>query len=92
MVAIPAVILVTAWRTGNSPKLPTILALLFWLCASVALAGVWFIVTVAAHKTDEALTAAWIIANAAYPAVGLALTLVHRRLLGRTGPSKRVAA
>jgi hypothetical protein len=81
LVAIRALILATSWRSRKPSKLPTAVALLLWAGASVALAGVWFIVAVAAHKVDESLTNSWIIANATYPIVGVGIVLMHRRLL-----------
>lgn len=81
LVAIPTAILVTSLRSRRSSKLHTILALLLWICFSVVLAGVWFIVAVAAHKVDDSLTISWIVANAVYPLLGIGIVLVHRRLL-----------
>jgi hypothetical protein len=80
-VAVPVLILAISSRSGRSSRLPTALALTLWLCTSVGLAGVWFLVAVVAHKVDESLTNSWIIANAIYPAVGLGIVLTHRRLL-----------
>ena len=50
---------------------------------SVVVAGVWFIVAVAAHTVNESLTNSWIAANAVYPIIGLGIVLVHRLLLKR---------
>jgi hypothetical protein len=80
-VAVPALILAISSRSGGSARLPTTVALLLWACTSVGLAGVWFLVAVAAHKVDESLTNSWIIANAIYPLVGIGIVLAHRRLL-----------
>lgn len=61
--------------------LPTVVALLLWVGVSVALAGVWFVVAVAAHGMDDPLAYSWIVANASYPIIGIAIVLIHRRLL-----------
>jgi hypothetical protein len=81
LIAVPILVLATAFRSPSPSKLPTILALVLWGLASVVLAGVWFFVVVAAHKTDAMLTATWIIANGTYPVAGIGIALAHRRLL-----------
>ncbi len=83
MITIPALILLTAFRRRAPSKLPTFVALLLWGVASVALMGVWFIVTIAAHKVDDSLTNSWLIANTAYPIVGIGIMWIHRRVLSR---------
>lgn len=83
MITIPAMILLTAFRSRTSSKLPTVLALLLWGVASVALLGVWFLVTIAAHKVDDSLTNSWLLANAAYPIIGIGIARIHRRVLRR---------
>jgi predicted permease len=81
MITIPALIFVTTMRSREPLMLPTVVALLLWVGVSVALACVWFIVAVAAHGMDDPLTYSWIVANASYPIIGIAIVLIHRRLL-----------
>ena len=81
MVVVPALIFVTAFRSRSVSKLPTILALIVWFGVTVVLAGVWFIIAVAAHGVDDSLTKSWIVANASYPLIGMAIVLIYRRVL-----------
>ncbi len=92
LVAIPALVLATQLRSSSSSKLQTALALLLWFFISIVHAGVWFIVAVAAHKVDDSLTMSWIIANAAYPLIGVGIILTHHYLLRRRGTSGSVAS
>jgi hypothetical protein len=55
MVDIPASIFVSKSQSGNPGTITTAVTLLLWFGVSVVLAGVWFIVTVAAHSVDDAL-------------------------------------
>jgi ABC-type sulfate transport system permease subunit len=81
MCVIPAVVFfVTAFRSGNQSKFPTVLALIVWIGVTVVLSGAWFNVAVAAHSVDDSLTYAWVIANACYPVIGIALVLIHHRV------------
>ena len=66
-------------RSNRSSKIPTVLALLLWICVSIVVAGVWFIVAVAAHTVNESLTNNWIAVNAVYPIIGVGIVLVHHR-------------
>ena len=81
LIAVPALLVVASSRSAGPSKLPTVLALTVLLFATLALAGVWFVVAVAAHKVDPSLTTSWIVANASYPVIGVAMVLIHRRLL-----------
>jgi hypothetical protein len=83
MFTIPALIMLGALQNGASRKRPTVVALLLWSIASLGLLGVWFVVTVAAHKVDDSLTNSWLIANATYPIVGILIVRIHRRVMSR---------
>ena len=83
LIAVPVLLLTAQSRASSASMFATVVAIIVWALASIVLAGVWFLVAVAAHKVDDSLTNGWIIANVAYPLVGIGIVLIHRRFLRR---------
>lgn len=83
LLGVPVLLLTAQLRASGRSTFATVVAIIVWAFVSIVLAGVWFLVAVAAYKVDDSLTNVWIIANAAYPLVGIGIVLIHRRLLAR---------
>ncbi len=78
LLLVPALIFWNATRNPGLSRFYTAMALLLWACASIVIAGVWFLVAVAAHHVNSEDLYFWITANVIYPASGVIIVCVHR--------------
>ncbi len=84
LLLVPALILWNATRNPGFSRFYTAVALLLWVCASVVIAAVWFLVAIAAHSVDSSDLYVWIAANAIYPIIGAVIAWIHRWLARRS--------
>ena len=84
LLLVPALILWNATRNPGFPRFYTAVALLLWVCASVVIAIVRFLVAIAAHSVDSSHLYVWIAANAIYPVIGVVIVWIHCWLARRS--------